>query len=120
LALHHKSARFSNYDVFSFTPQTGNFGCVVGTPSTPQCFNTFQYYTLPAVTTLDASLAYKFAAHPFGASSFKDAEARLIFTNITSQQKPVSAAANGSGGLTNPYLSLMEPFSVFATVTVSF
>lgn len=100
LAVHHKGPRYANYlDAFGNT-------------------NSFQYYGLPAITTLDASLGYKWDK-PFGDSSFSSMEAKLILTNLTNEQKPTSAASNNFS-LANPYLYLTEPFSVFATLTVSF
>lgn len=80
--------------------------------------NSFYYYELPTHLTLDASIGYKWADHPFGASAFKDIEAKLIFTNITNQVKADNATENDFS-LANPYLYLTEPFSVFATLTVS-
>lgn len=105
VAAEHQGPRFSNYlDAFDGT-------------------NTFSFYELPSVTTLNASLAYKWDGHPLGVASFKSIEARLIFTNITNQQPPVTASAGSPNfTLTDPastYLTLMEPFSVFATVSLA-
>jgi hypothetical protein len=82
--------------------------------------NTYSQYGLPSLTTLDASLAYKWSLT--SGDSFKTVETRLTFTNIGNQQKPIYASSSSLTGyvLTNPLLYLSEPFSVYATVTVAF
>jgi iron complex outermembrane receptor protein len=111
MAVHYRGSRLDwGVDTFGFV--SGGKRVIV---------NTFSFYPLPSMTTLDASLAYKWDA-PFGASSFKTAETRLTFTNITNEQKPVSASASSLTNFTlgNPLLYLSEPFSVYATLTLAF
>ena len=82
--------------------------------------NTFSYYKLPSMTTLDASLAYTWLVPP-GKNDYtaRDLTVKLTLTNITDERSPTSAASNNYS-LDNPYLYLNEPFSFFGTIAASF